>query len=189
MIQATMSILGLFNYDDTILDNLHLPTQINADALKKRLLIETAELEVAYSDPTFFKFAIEQYSLTRLHSWQTMANVLMKEDYDPFVNVNRHEERTELETRNLTAGISGTTENKVSAFNTSGYSNANKSETEGTNTDRGTVKREMTYDLQGDSALSDTQDLIEKETELRQRYDIYTIIISDIKQNFCLLIY
>lgn len=189
MIQAQMSFLGLYRADNTLLDNLYLPEQIDKEALKMRLLNDTAELEVLYTDPEYVKWQLGIYSQLRLHAWEIMAQALYKEDYDPFTNVNRHEERVETEERDLKGTAGNTSTGQVSAFNSTGFQNQNKVINDGTSTDTGTVKRSMVYDLTGDSALSDTQDLIEKEVELRQNYDLYQIIINDIKRNFCLLIY
>lgn len=189
MIQAKLSFLGLYKADNSIFDNLYLPKEINAEALKMRLLNDTAELEVLYTDPEYIKWQLGIYSQLRLHAWETMAKVLMKEDYDPFTNVNRHEERVETETRDLKGTAGNISTGQISAYNTDNFKNQNKVINDGESTDTGTIKRAMVYDLQGDSALSDTQDLIEKEVELRQRYDLYQIIINDIKYNFCLLVY
>lgn len=186
---AKMSILGLYKFNNHLLDNLYLPAEIDAERLKNQLLFETSEFEVLYPDYYTLKEALENYSYLRLHAWETMAKVLNKSNYDPFTNVSRHEERTETEQRDLTHGLNGSNTGKVSAFNSNTFQNQNLVENIGTETDKGSITRSMVYDLSGDSAISDTQDLIRKEIELRSKYDLYKIIVSDIKQNFCLMVY
>lgn len=186
---SKISLMGLYQYDHTLLDDLHLPEEINADDLKNRLLIESSEFEVLYPTPDWMKMALDSYSATRLHAWEIMAKVLMKKEYDPFTNVNRHEERTETESRDLKGTANNSSTGQVSAYNVSTFSNQNKVLNEGESTDTGTVTRRMVYDLQGDSAISDTQDLIQKELNLRRSYDLYSIIISDIIHNVCIMVY
>lgn len=189
MIQAKISLLGLWRADSTLLDDLHLPDVIDANALKKRLLIDSAGLEVLYSDPDMMKEHLENYSALRLHAWEEMAKVLIVDDYDPFTNVNRHEERTNVETRDLTGTFNGDATGKVAGFNSEDFSNQNQMLNDNKSTDTGTITRTETFDLKGDSAISDTQDLIKKEIEIRRAYDLYKIIISDILFNSCLMIY
>lgn len=189
MIQATLSFMGLYRANPHLLDNLHLPAQIDAEELKKRLLIETADQEVLYPDAGFMAEALENYTALRLHAWEQMAKVLMRENYDPFTNVNRHEERTETETRDLTSTLQGTNTGKVSAYNLTSFTDKDQNLTDSTGRDSGTIKKTMSYDLEGDSAISDTQDLIRKEIKLRSQFSLFSIIISDIKQNFCLGVY
>lgn len=189
MIQATLSFMGLYKANPHLLDNLHLPAQIDAEELKKRLLVETAGLEVLYPDAGFMAEALENYSALRLHAWEEMAKVLMRENYDPFTNVSRHEERTETETRDLTSTLQGTNTGRVSAYNLVSFTDKDQNLTDSTGKDSGTITKTMSYDLKGDSAISDTQDLIKKEIKLRSQFSLFSIIISDIKQNFCLGVY
>lgn len=43
--RATISILGLYNLNDTIFDNINLPAEVDHDTLVNNLLAELAELE------------------------------------------------------------------------------------------------------------------------------------------------
>ena len=69
---SKISLMGLYQYDHTLLDDLHLPEEINADDLKNRLLIESSEFEVLYPSPDWMKMALDSYSATRLHAWEIM---------------------------------------------------------------------------------------------------------------------
>ena len=60
--ESTMSLLGLYKYDNTVLDGLHIPEGLDSEVLKDNLLMETAELEVLYSSASFMKSAIEVWS-------------------------------------------------------------------------------------------------------------------------------
>ena len=51
MPKATLSILGLYNYDNTIFDDFALPAQMNTEkeTLIDNLLMECAEFEILYA--------------------------------------------------------------------------------------------------------------------------------------------
>ena len=95
--QATMSILGLYNYDNTLFTNLAIPSGFTADdktTLINNLLAELAELEVVYPDPVFMKSAIGFWSAKELPSWERYYAAATAQ-YNPIENYNRMEAGTE----------------------------------------------------------------------------------------------
>lgn len=97
MLRDTMSVLGLYQYDNTIFDNLHLPVLMSADdkaTLVNNLLIECAELETLYTDPDVMKWMIGIWSTKELPTW-TRIYAAAQAEYDPIENYNRYEESTE----------------------------------------------------------------------------------------------
>ena len=181
---ATISILGLYHYDQTIFDGLILPSDLDKDELVSNILLNYAELEVLYPDPAIMKKAIESWSYIRINSWEKMT-VVLYEDYNPFINIKRDEHREITQERDLKG--TGESVNKVSAWNEEEYSN--QSRTDGNTTDTGTVKTVEDFHVEGDSAITDAQDVAKKEIDLRTRYDMYQIILNEFKQRFLLQIY
>lgn len=100
-----LSIYGLIRLKDDpdfdIFSELELPTQFADDptVITDRLLLDTMELEVLYSDPDVFQGALGIYSKSRLHSWQKLADDMYKA-YDPFINFTRDEARVNIITHN-----------------------------------------------------------------------------------------
>lgn len=170
--RAWLSILGLYRYDNSIFDLLKLPDEINKDEFIMELLADVSEFEVLYPDPEVFKVMVGNWSDTRLHTWNRIAEVLY-EQYDPFINIKRDEVRT-IES-------SGDNTNQISAWNRNDFTNRDHS------TGSSLVKE--TLHIEGDSAITDAQDVARKEVELRSRYDLYKYIINDFKNRFCLLVY
>lgn len=64
----------------------------------------------------------------------------------------------------------------------SGLAQDNKSST-------GTITTTEHFHVEGDSAITDAQDVLKKEMDVRIRYDLYRIILAEFKQRFCLLVY
>lgn len=117
---ATLSILGLYNYDPTVFDNLVIPTaaDISDDAPKvddpwvpdKDVLIHLicmrfAELSLVYPDLDDMRLMIGFWSATRLPVWVALYNTLLYK-YNPIWN----KDADFLETRNL-AGSDNRTDN------------------------------------------------------------------------------
>lgn len=186
--KSTLSILGLYNYDPTIFDDMALPSVItdkgNEYLIHSSILLEYAEMEVLYPDPNVMKQAIAIWSKSRFQAWTHMAKVLY-EDYDPFVNIKRDEVRVVTQERDL-AG-SGTSTNKVSAWNANTYSDRSMNDTQ--TTDTGTITTTDSFHVEGDSAITDAQDVLRKEMDVRIEYDLIKIIKEEFKQRFLLQIY
>lgn len=197
---AYMSLIGLYYADNTLFSTMQLPTYtteeddgngnmitivhqyIDRDILTNNLLMECAETGVIYSDADFMKYAIGQWSAKRLHAWEKYAQVLYK-DYDPFINIRRHEDRVITEDRDLANGMSV----NVNAWDDSSADGVLRNKQSGTDT--GTVTTTESFDLEGDSAITDAQDVARKEIELRRMYDLYDLIIKEFRRRFCILVY
>ena len=63
---ATMSLLGLYNWDSSILDGLIAPDGVDRKTLINNLLRECAELEVLYPQPDAMKFFVSEWAKERL---------------------------------------------------------------------------------------------------------------------------
>ena len=94
-ITARMSLWGLYQYDNTILDNLTVPTGMDVNNLKQNLLVETAGLSILYPDPDFLKTVIGLWSAERQDVWQKLYNTTVLQ-YNPIENYDRTEETEEL---------------------------------------------------------------------------------------------
>ena len=184
MTGSSISILALYQWDPTIFDGLQLPGDLDRDAVIQNILIEYAGIEVIYPSSDFMKMAIKAWSDIRQDDWKRMYKVL-ETDYDPFINIRRDEVRTIEQNRNLYSN--GTTTDQVSAFNSSDFSNRSKSI--GNTTDGGSVVMKETFHLEGDSAITDVQDVLRKEMEVRIKYDMYQVILDEFKNRFLVLVY
>ena len=125
MIRPLISILTLYQIDDTLFDNMELPARpftdrgyddlfltgwnLNKDTLVENLLMELAELNVLYTDPAFMKYAITTWSKKNKAVWQALYETLFFK-YNPIWNKDGTLKHTAEETRNLANGltISGT---------------------------------------------------------------------------------
>lgn len=113
-----IDLIMMYNYDNTIFDNLQLPSSMNKDNFINSLLFETAELELLYSKPSFLKFAIGAWSKKELTIWEKLDATLHYE-YNPIYNTDRIETETVNEEKRGSSEVSGTSTDTGSASSNS----------------------------------------------------------------------
>lgn len=208
MSNITLSVLGLYNYDDTLFDPMVVPEGVDkTNVLIPNLLSELAELEVLYADPEVMKTNIEVWSKKQLPVWTKLMNTVNLE-YNPIYNKDGYYEETEsrdlrntnttTDTLSATVGDNGTNTNAVSAFNASDFQNRERDTIANTRTENqnnsgsstGTDTGEITRERHeyGNIGVTTTQQMIREEREVSQ-FNIVSYIIEDFKQRFCVLVY
>lgn len=122
-----IDLITIYNYDNTIFDNLQLPASMKKEDFINNLLLETAELELLYSRPDFLKFAIGAWSKKELDIWEKLDATLHYE-YNPIYNTDRTETETVNEEKRGASEVSGksTDTGSASSNNTNNY---NRNET------------------------------------------------------------
>ena len=60
--RANLSILGLYNYDTSIFENLTLPDELDAATAIDSIVFDNAELEIMYPEPDTMKYLIGLWS-------------------------------------------------------------------------------------------------------------------------------
>lgn len=212
MIRAKISILALYNWDSTLFDLMKLPSEVDKNYLKNKILFDAGRLGAVYPDSDFMKESIHYWSLTRLESWQKIAEALAL-DYEPLYNKDAY--YTETEKRDLdkaengsTSGTSrnsetteGTNIDSIKGYNSSLWAEHDKSHNTGSTgssgTTSGTSKNTTAEDETinrtrreyGNIGVTTSQQMLESEIELRTRYNIYEIITREFIERYCLMVY
>ncbi len=226
-----LSIWGLYDWDRTVFDDMVLPDGVDKNLVVSNILLECEGMEILYPNPDLLKQAIKIWSLMELPVWTRLYETTQYE-YDPIENYDRKEDwedtntGSDIETRNLQTtdnripnltrksdtknGGSDVTENQVSAFNTSTYSNRDKATLTygGTNTDTttetgsdnrtgsdtGTISRENsggvkhTGRIHGNIGITTTQKMIQEERDISE-FNLVKRIVIDFKKRFCIGVY
>lgn len=180
-----LTLIGLYNYDNSLFDNVILPDGYNKQTFIDTLLLEHGEKCVLYSDFDFMKYSLGVISRKWNHELKRIYEALSAE-YNPIWNYDRNEEFEDVTER--TSGGSttteqlenGTTENRVSAFNSSSYE-----PNEETITDAGKVKSSMdsgengtinhTAHLWGNIGVTTSAAMVLEETKLRAERNMYDV--------------
>lgn len=88
-----LSVIGLYNYDNTIFSGWTIPPALDAEVLIDRVFMECGELTVMYPDPAIFKRFLTKWSAAKLPQWQRIYNVSIAQ-YDMLHNYDRTESET-----------------------------------------------------------------------------------------------
>ena len=91
MSTAKMTLIGMYNYDNTLFANLTMPEGINKNDVINSLLLQGGEFEVLYPRPDFMKYAIGAWSV----KWErTFAEWLRgtQASFNPIHNYDRIED-------------------------------------------------------------------------------------------------
>ena len=94
---SNMSVLGAYNFDNTLFNNLVIPsdfTPTEKENLINNLVCELAELELLYPSATFMKTMIGVWSHKELPTWNRIYAAAAAE-YNPIENYDRQELTTD----------------------------------------------------------------------------------------------
>lgn len=197
---AILSILGLYNYDPTVMLGLQVPAGMSADDVRDAILLECAELEVIYPNLDTMRSAIALWVRSRLPMWEKIFDTTRLE-YNPIENYDRKEawndtQKTSLTGQNTYNGAD-TTEERTVGFNgaaggglgesprdsstvTSNHNTSTSGHNEGETTREGRVH--------GNIGVTTTQKMIQEERDV-DRFDMTRYIVDEFKQRFCVLVY
>lgn len=202
--EATLSILGLYNWDNTIFDLMELPEGLEKQTCIDNIISRFAELEILYPNPVIMKNLIGVWSRTSQYEWNKLAKTLDLE-YDPIANYDRKENRTlnthgagtSKNTGSDTSQTTGQGTEKVNGFNASlnmvnrarNDTNNNGSITYGKKTDE-TFDKEDTETIRayGNIGVTTTQQMMQQERDIA-KFNLYDIIAEEFKLRFCILVY
>lgn len=171
---ANLTIVGMFNYDNTLLDGIDI-AGVDKDTLVNVILLRCGEFEVLYSDFQFFKNAVTLWNDKHKRTFEKWIEAISIE-YNPIHNYDRLEEWTD------TTNSTGNSEGLVSAFDSSNYQNDSKSindlKTNSTRAGR----------TSGNIGVTTTQQMLQSEFDIA-RWNIYEQIADLFVTEFCLMVY
>lgn len=93
-----LTLIGLYNYDSTLFDNLTLPDGYDKDTFIESLLLEHGEKCVLYSNFDFMRYSIGVWSRKWALELSRIYEALTAE-YNPIYNYDRYEEYKDTENR------------------------------------------------------------------------------------------
>lgn len=91
MALAKWTLIGMYQYDDTIFNDMILPTGIDADLFKQSLLMEKGEFEVLYPNPDFMRHSIQLWSAKWFRTFSEWLKGTQAQ-WNPIYNYDRYEE-------------------------------------------------------------------------------------------------
>lgn len=182
-ISAQVSLWGLYQLDQSILDGLIVPTGMDGANLKENLLLETESMEILYPSAPFLKAAITVWAAERKAVWDKLyaTTVLV---YDPIENYDRQENSSSTNSGGATG--STTVTGSATAYNSNAFADTGKSVSSGNNTSNSSGT--YTSRVHGNIGVTTTQQMIEQERKSVQ-FCMTEYIINDFINRFCVGVY
>ena len=214
---GTLSVQGLLSFDPTLFDTMPLPDGLDRETVVGTIVYECAPFEVLIPQPELFKRLLNLFAQRRLPVWQKLyestvqrydmlADTETTRQYSGSDTDTRTPDLTRTRTPDLTTegqnSGSDTVEQKVSAFNSADYANREKQTTTlGTNnkvhstgtdteTETGTEKtvRERGTSEHTTGRSRPAAELLQADREAAL-FDVVHFIATDVKCNFCIMVY
>ena len=82
-----LSILTMTEYNPTIWNDFAVPSILDPDDVKNKIIMDCAELELLYTEPALLKYMIKMWVQTESHIWQKLADT-MNLQYNPIYNLD-----------------------------------------------------------------------------------------------------
>ena len=188
---ATLSVNGLYQYDNTLFNGMVIPPAMNKAALINYIIAECAELEITIADPETLKIMIESWSISRLHSWTRMYESTVQ-DYNMIHNYDRYEDWTDNGNANGTYSNNGTSNTTEKRAGYNGGSLVTAGETSGTAANAGanTEYNNNTHKghMYGNIGVTTAAQMLQGERDIAA-YDVYMAITDEFKRKFCACVY
>lgn len=151
--RATLSLMGMYEYDNTILDFFHYPDKwetVDKDVFVNKLLLDTAELEVLYPDAEVFKMAIGYWSNAEVQNWNKLYETTILK-YNPIWN--KDGTVTEIEKHVKNNNYTDVTDGKIADHSsTIGNQNTETSGNEKIDTTNNTNEKDYVFGFNSESA-------------------------------------
>lgn len=191
MAMYKISLLGLYQYDNSLFELIEMPvytipeelpahvTLLSKETLIATILEKAADFPALYPDWDFMHFMCGVWSKNCAYMMQTLYDT-MNAKYNPIENYDRKSNIT----RNGTNTGNGTTTDSQTAFNTNELRDTNKSISNGTDT----VNETVTENVHGNIGVTSTQQMLQQERDIAM-FKWYDIVAQDFVNKFCVQIY
>lgn len=206
-----LTLGGIYNYDNTIFDDIDIPQGVDKNTLVTEILRECGGNESRYQNPKILKTMIENFFHTNAWRYSELWKTTQY-DYEPLVNYDLEITETRESKNNINGNRSvnssgniseqGNSENEktVSAYNSNGYSpdekntikqtNSNSSRSSGTETEKRNEdgNETITRHEKGDNSARSTQYMIKEQRDVVD-FNFYKLVADEFEDELTLPIY
>ena len=199
--QPGITLLSMISWNPNILDNLHIPTNLNLEAIQINLIDECGELPLTVTNPKQFGILLDKWSTIQLDKWNRMQKALDIE-YNPLENYDRRELGDDIRTPNLTNTYTDKNPN-ANKSNIKNYKNGYNSNSQvlsdssestsgtdvtTTNVSTGTETNHHDWHIHGNIGVTTSQQMLQSELDVAKNL-VADIIVDDFKNKFCIVVY
>jgi len=204
---ASLSIYGLYTYDNSIFDNLTVPEGMDKDKLIVQILTDCSDFALIYPNFDFMKMLIGVWSTKEQKIW---SNLYLSEniEYNPIENYDRNESITRIVNTNAegtskgtaanTSGDGGETISGQTAYDSNTFkdtsrvqanSNSNSQSVNSESVKNNSSGSETVINhTHGNIGVTTAQQMIEGFREV-SKFCTYDYIVQSFKDRFCVQVY
>ena len=192
MAMYKISLLGLYNYDNTLFANLQMPTVVidpdnlpnpfwtpDKDTLIATILEKSSDFPCLYPNFEFMKYMIGVWSKNTAYMKQKLWETLNYK-YNPIHNYDRNSNIS----RTSSTNAGGTVTAASTAFNSDSFKDTGKS----TSNETAGGTETITENVSGNIGVMSTQKMIEQQRSIAE-FKWYDIVAQDFINKFCVQIY
>ena len=184
-------------WDGDLFDDITLPGGMDKTTVVNQIMLDNGLLEVIYPEHDLLKGLIKAHFLARQIDYQRLWDAV-SQTYNPLYNLDRKNtltertERSENTTGNTTTNANQSTEQKVSAFDSSTYQPAEQmsgntsDNTDATTDTQGQDLHTLESHEEGSIGVITPQDMLRREFDIRKDWNIYKFISMDFRDQFML---
>ena len=205
--QSKITLIGMYNYDNTLFDGLTFPSGITKDIAVSRILEKSEEFELVYSDFDYLKDRIGIWGKIWERTFTKWVNALSI-NYDPLYNYDRHEEYEDIKANDFQSTSNSVTStgsesssnvtNKISAYDDADFTNKEHETADaetsqsgvGSSSSSGTSGEKILHDahLYGNIGVTTSQQMLKDELDVAT-WCLYDHISDLFIDEFCILVY
>lgn len=202
-----ITVTGVYNHYPNLFELMQLPEGVDMETARDNILFQCGELELVYSEPSFLRAMIGNWSKRRAYKWKTLQGTTTLE-YNPIENYDRQEKwsdtdtNTRKETGESTAegntNTSGNNTEKRKGFEggdlveTAGAVDSSSAETSSTGSstidETNNKQSQHTGHVHGNIGVTTSQQMLMSERDVAE-FSIYDVIAQDFASEFCLYVY
>ena len=183
---ATLNDLMIL-WDGDLFDDITLPGGMDKTTVVNQIMLDNGLLEVVYPEHDLLKSLIKAHFLARQIDYQRLWDAV-SQTYNPLYNLDRKNTLTEKteRTENTTGNTNQSTEQKVSAFDSSTYQPSEQmtGNTDATTDSQGEDVHTLESHEEGSIGVITPQDMLRREYDIRKDWNIYKFISMDFRDNF-----
>lgn len=204
---ASLSIYGLYTYDNSIFANLTVPNGMSKDDLVVQILTECSDFALIYPNFDFMKMLIGVWSNKERKIWENLyksENI----EYNPIENYDRQESITRVVNTNAegtsngtalnTSGDNGETKTGQTAYDSNTFKDTSRvqanSNSNSQSVNSETVKNNSSGSetvinhTHGNIGVTTAQQMLEGFREV-SKFCTYDYIVQSFKDRFCVQVY
>lgn len=179
MPRIKVTVIGLYNFDNSLFDPLTVPEGVSKDDLILNILEKAGDLGLLYPDWNFMKTMIGVWSRNEGSVWEKLHETTQLE-YNPIENYDRYDSIQ----RDSSGSTTGTSTNAQTAFNSDSMkdtdSNRNGSTAAGT--------ENVESHMHGNIGVTSAMELIAQQRDIVQ-FTVIEFITRSFIDRFCIELY